>query len=68
MKGVSYDNPLMIQTRLDDLLPDHNYRITIYAKNGQGRGKGYTIEDRTLPDGREYQYPLAEYYRHNFWI
>ena len=52
-QGVSYNNPNTTRSSLTGLLPDHSYRITIYAKNGQGRGESYTIEDHTLPDGRK---------------
>ena len=51
------DNPALTTTQLTGLLPDHNYRVTIYARNGHGRGASYVLEDRTLPNGREYMPP-----------
>lgn len=50
---LSIDQTYLTHTRLGGLLPDRSYRITIYARNGRGRGQPYELEDKTLPGGRK---------------
>jgi len=56
---IDIDDPTMTTLRLRGLLPEHSYRISIWARTSAGRGDVFELEDRTLPDGRKSKFNLS---------
>ena len=50
---IDMADPDITDIRLRDLLPEHKYLISIYARTRAGAGPEYKIEDTTLPSGRK---------------
>ena len=54
VEEIDIDDPSLVRLRVRELLPEHTYRLSIWARSRVGRGQKYSIEDVTLPDGRKY--------------
>lgn len=51
---IDMADPEVNTMRLDNLLSERTYRVTIWARTREGGGQSYDVEGTTLPSGREY--------------
>ena len=51
---VELDDPNTLTYRIQNLIPEHSYRVTVWASTSAGQGEEKWVEETTLPAGRKF--------------